>query len=313
LSSYERNEESADFDNPMIETQGETLHRIHFDIFTLFPSMFTGPFSESIIKRAIERMLISICLHNIRDYTTDRHHICDDTPYGGGGGMIMKPEPVVRAVETVLTRPAGWSLPPEDAYINLPEWNPDTPAALPPDTPVILLTPQGRLLNQSLVVELARYRRLALICGRYEGVDERVRQVVTDEISIGDYVISGGELAAMIIVDAVTRLLPGALGYELGAHQDSHSPGLSGLLEGPQYTRPHTFRGESVPAILTSGHHANIERWRREQALLRTLERRPDLLAKAPLTKADIAFLQLHGWRPPSASVSEQSNSTIIE
>lgn len=315
MSEHERDERLSEPDNPAIETQSEILHRIHFDIFTLFPSMFVGPFGESIIKRAIERGLISICLHNIRDYTTDRHHICDDTPYGGGGGMIMKPEPVVRAVETVLTRPAGWSLPPEDAYVNLPEWNPEAPAPLPPDTPVILLTPQGRLLNQSLVVELARYRRLALICGRYEGVDERVRQIVTDEISIGDYVISGGELAAMVIVDAVTRLAPGALGYELGAHQDSHSPGLGGLLEGPQYTRPHTFRGESVPSVLLSGHHANIERWRREQALLRTLQRRPDLLAKASLSDADLAFLRLHGWTPPPQRASRcgPSNSTIIE
>lgn len=262
--------------------------------------MFVGPLNESIVKRAIDRALISICLHNIRDFTTDRHHICDDTPYGGGGGMIMKPEPIIRAVETVLTRPAGWSLPPEDAYVKLPPWDAEHPAALPPTTPVILLTPQGRPLNQRIVAELAQYRRLALICGRYEGIDERVRlQVVTDEISIGDYVISGGELAAMIIIDAVTRLLPGALGYDLGARQDSHSPGLDGLLEGPQYTRPLLFRGQSVPPILLSGHHANVNRWRREQSLLRTLHHRPDLLNQLALTNSDLAFLRQNGWNPP--------------
>ncbi|MFN3980472.1 MAG: tRNA (guanosine(37)-N1)-methyltransferase TrmD [Caldilinea sp.] len=278
---------------------------MHFDIFTLFPSMFSGPLNESIIKRAIDRALISICLHNIRDFTTDRHHICDDTPYGGGGGMIMKPEPIVRAVETVLTHPAGWSLSSEDAYVNLPTWSADAPASLPPNTPVILLTPQGRLLNQRIVADLAQHQRLALICGRYEGVDERVRlQVVTDEISIGDYVISGGELAAMILIDAVTRLLPGALGFDLGAHQDSHSPGLDGLLEGPQYTRPPTFRDQSVPSILLSGHHANVDRWRREQALLRTLHRRPDLLNHASLTASDLAFLHKNGWSPSDRQVS---------
>lgn len=260
--------------------------------------MFAGPLSESIIKRAVDKALISICLHNIRDFTTDRHHVCDDIPYGGGGGMIMKPEPIIRAVESVLTRPAGWSLAPEDAYGNLPPWDPAQPPRLPRDVPVILLTPQGRPLTQVVVAELAGYTRLALLCGRYEGADERVRlQVATDEISIGDFVISGGELAAMIIVDAVTRLQPGALGYELGAHQDSHSPGLDGLLEGPHYTRPHTFRDQSVPAILLSGHHANIARWRREQALLRTLERRPDLLERIQLSAREIAFLQQHGWK----------------
>lgn len=260
--------------------------------------MFAGPFDESIIRRALDKALISICLHNIRDFTTDRHHICDDTPYGGGGGMIMKPEPIIRAVETVLTRPAGWSLAPQDVYVNLPEWTPEQPTALPPDTPIILLTPQGRPLTQRIVAELAQSARLALICGRYEGIDERVRTIVTDEISIGDYVISGGELAAMILVDAVTRLLPGALGYALGAHQDSHSPGLDGLLEGPQYTRPPLFRGQAVPSILLSGHHANVERWRREQALLRTLTQRPELLTRATLSSKDLAFLKSHGWTP---------------
>lgn len=263
--------------------------------------MFSGPLAESIIKRALERNLLSVALHNVRDFTTDRHHVCDGTPYGGGGGMVMKPEPIFRAVETALTRPAGWALAPEDAYTGLPPWDPEGGTALPADVPIILLTPQGRPLTQAVVTELATHTRLALICGRYEGVDERVRTLLaTDEISIGDYVLSGGELAAMVIVDAVTRLLPGALGYALGSHQDSHAAGLGGLLEGPQYTRPHTFRGESIPDILISGHHANVDRWRREQGLLHTLHRRPELLAAAELTPRDVAFLRGHGWVPPS-------------
>lgn len=295
----ESGECTPDAGGDFMETQVDTLHTIHFDIFTLFPSMFTSPLDESIVKRALDKGLISICLHNIRDFTTDRHHTCDDTPYGGGGGMIMKPEPILRAVETALTRPAGWALAPEDVYLNLPAWDSEQPALLPADVPVILLTPQGRPLTQSVVAELAQSPRLALICGRYEGIDERVRlQVVTDEISIGDYVISGGELAAMILIDAVTRLQPGALGYALGAHQDSHSPGLDGLLEGPQYTRPPLFRNQATPPILLSGHHAKVDRWRREQALLRTLERRPELLLRLALSPKDLAFLKEHGWSP---------------
>ena len=281
---------------------------VHFDIFTLFPQMFSGPFSESIIKRAQENNLVTIAYHNIRYYTTDRHHVCDDTPYGGGGGMVMKPEPILRAVETVLSHPRGWTLSEGDAYVNLPPWDPEEPRPLPANTPVILLSPQGRLLTQSVVSELAQYSRIALLCGRYEGVDERVRtQLITDEISIGDYVLSGGELAAMVIVDAVTRLIPGALGYALGAHQDSHSPGLGGLLEGPQYTKPPVFRGEAVPDILLSGHHAKIAAWRHEQALLQTLRQRPDLLDNLPLTKKDRAFLREWGWRgEANAEVDEE-------
>ena len=297
MEEIRRDEQTPYTGNEIVETQLDTLQRIHFDIFTLFPAMFSGALGESIIARAIDRELISICLHNIRDFTEDRHHICDDTPYGGGGGMVMKPEPIFRAVETVLSNPVGWALPATGAYHHLPPWDASTALAADPSTPIILLSPQGRRLTQSVVAELATFPRLALICGRYEGVDERVlSQLITDEISIGDYVLSGGELAAMVIVDAVTRLLPGALGYELGAHHDSHSPGLDRLLEGPQYTRPTIFRGEAVPAILLSGHHANVNRWRREQALLRTLQRRPELLAAAPLSQADIAFLRRHGW-----------------
>jgi len=270
---------------------------VHFDIFTLFPQMFGGPFGESIIRRALEHKLLSVALHNIRDFTTDRHHVCDDLPYGGGGGMVMKPEPIFRAVESVLSRPAGWALAPEDAYVALPPWEAESPAALPAAVPIILLTPVGRPLTQQVAVELSRHRRLALICGRYEGFDERVSTgLATDAISIGDYVLSGGELAAMILVDTVTRLLPGALGFELGAHQDSHSAGLGGLLEGPHYTRPPLFRGQVIPPILLSGHHANVIRWRREQSLLRTLQMRPEMLATAELSKADRRFLQSQGW-----------------
>ena len=268
--------------------------------------MFSGPFAESIIKRAQENNLMTVAFHDVRNYTTDRHHICDDTPYGGGGGMIMKPQPIFRAVETVLTQPRGWTLPVQDAFVNLPPWNAEVAVPLPADVPVILLSPAGRLLTQSVVMELAQFPRLAMICGRYEGIDGRVRsQLITDEISIGDYVLSGGELAAMVIVDAVTRLIPGALGYALGAHQDSHSPGLKGLLEGPHYTRPPEFRGEAVPDVLLSGHHAKVAAWRHEQALLQTLHQRPELLPRLPLTKEDRAFLRKWGWREETGTESE--------
>lgn len=254
--------------------------------------MFDGPMSESILRRAQERCLVSISLHNIRDYTVDRHHTCDDTPYGGGGGMIMKPDPIVRSVETALRQPPGWTLPDGDAHDNLPPWDAEKPLQLDDDIAVVLLTPQGRVLDQQLVQQLGNLSRIALICGRYEGVDERVRtQLATHEISIGDFVLSGGELAAMVLVDAVTRTIPGALGDEMGAHRDSHSPGLDGLLEGPQYTRPLTFRGESPPDILLSGHHGKIAQWRRQQALLRTWQRRPELLSRLPLTDDDRVFL----------------------
>lgn len=259
---------------------------IHFDIFTLFPGMLTGFLSDSILKRAREAGILSVALHNIRDYAEGRHRITDDTPYGGGGGMVMKPEPIFRAVETVLAHPLGWAFQP-----SAPDEMPPAVenAVLPSDVPIILLSPQGRTFTQQVAQELSRYRRIALICGRYEGVDERVRiGLVTDEISIGDFVISGGELAAAIIVDAVTRLQPGALGCEAGAWDDSFA---TGLLEYPQYTRPPVFRGMAIPEILVSGHHAQVARWRREQALRRTWERRPDLLAKASLSDTDRAFL----------------------
>ena len=242
---------------------------MRIDILTLFPGIFAGAFDESIIKRARESGTVTIALHNIRDYATGRHQVTDDTPYGGGGGMIMKPEPIFRAVEAVLSEQHSAA-------------------------PIILLTPKGRLLNQVVARELSHHDRLLLICGRYEGVDERVhRYLVTDEISIGDYVLSGGEIAAMIIVDAVTRLLPGVLGDPSATFEDSHA---EGLLEYPQYTRPPKFRDYPVPDVLLSGHHAQITHWRRQQALRRTWERRPDLLANAHLTDEDLAYLsQLEG------------------
>lgn len=238
---------------------------MHFDILTLFPGLFAGAFDESIIKRARESGSITIALHNIRDYAAGRHQVTDDTPYGGGGGMIMKPEPIFAATEAVLDQQAT-------------------------AVPIILLTPGGRLFRQSVARELSRHNRLLLICGRYEGVDERVHQyLATDEISIGDYVLSGGEIAAMVIVDAVTRLLPGVLGDPSATFEDSHA---EGLLEYPHYTRPPNFRGHPVPEVLLSGHHAEITRWRRQQALRRTWERRPDILASAHLTEQDLAYLQ---------------------
>ncbi len=240
-----------------------SLTRMHFDILTLFPEIFRGPLDESILKRAQESGRLTVALHNIRDYAGGKHRMTDDTPYGGGGGMVMKPEPIFAAVEAVLAGETG--------------------------VPVILLSPQGRLFTQAVAMELARHRRILLICGRYEGVDERVREhLATDEISIGDYVLTGGELAALVLVDAVTRLLPGVLGDPGAVFDDSHA---RALLEGPQYTRPPVFRGWEVPQVLLSGNHAAIVRWRREQALRRTWERRPELLEHAQLTQEDREFL----------------------
>ncbi len=236
---------------------------MRFDVFTLFPDVFTPYLETSILQRAQENHLVEVQLHNIRDWTTDRHHVCDDLPYGGGGGMVMKPEPIFTAVESVL--------------------------GVPPSCPVILLTPQGRVFTQKVAQELSQQPHLALLCGRYEGIDERVREhLVTDEISIGDYVLSGGELPALVLIDAITRLIPGALGDPQGAWDDSHA---TGLLEYPHYTRPPEFRQWRVPEILLSGDHARIAQWRRQQALLRTWHRRPDLLEKANLSEKDRDFL----------------------
>jgi len=255
---------------------------MRFDIFTLFPQMFQGPFSESIIKRAIEAGLLEIHLHDIRAYTTDKHHITDDYPYGGGAGMVLKPEPIFAAVEAVLGETASRQKPP-------PAGEPAALQEAKVSIPIILLTPQGRLFTQAVARELANYPRVALICGHYEGVDERVREhLATDEISIGDYVLTGGELPAMVIVDAVARLIPGVLDGE-SILQESHA---NGLLEYPQYTRPAEFRGWRVPEVLLSGNHGQIALWRRRESLRRTFLRRPDLLAKANLTEQDKAYLK---------------------
>lgn len=263
---------------------------MRIDIFTLFPAMFEGPFADSIVARAQTAGLVRIALHNVRDYAEGKHQVTDDYPYGGGGGMVMKPEPIFSAVETVL------GLPPRQAG-NQPSDEDYEPAQTAgPQVPIVLLSPQGRTFDHRLAQEMAQHERLALVCGRYEGVDERVRaHLCTDEISVGDYVLSGGELAAMVIVDAVVRLLPGALGFPGAPAQDSHA---TGLLEYPHYTRPPSFRGFHVPEILLSGHHGRVAQWRREESLRRTLARRPDLLARAVLGKKDLTFLRTLGWEP---------------
>lgn len=240
---------------------------MRFDVFTLFPEMFPPYLKESILKRAQEAGLVQVNLHNIREYSQDKHHTTDDVPYGGGGGMVMKPEPIFEAVEHVL--------------------------GAPPSCPLVLLTPQGRPLTQGVVQELVQHKHLGLLCGRYEGVDERVRQhLVTDEISVGDFVLTGGELPALMVIDAITRLLPGALGDPTGADDDSHA---SGLLEYPHYTRPPEYRGWQVPEVLRSGDHARVAQWRRRQAIKRTTARRPDLLEKADLSEEDRRWLEEDG------------------
>ena len=248
---------------------------MQFEVFTLLPDVFPPYLESSILQRARQRGLVSVNVHNIRDYTHDKHHVTDDTPYGGGGGMVMKPEPIFEAVESVMRL--------------------GTHQAHPQHAPIIMLTPQGRVFTQSVAKELSRHERIGLLCGRYEGMDERIRKrLVTDEISIGDYVLTGGELPALIVIDAITRLIPGVLGDPDGAVDDSHA---TGLLEYPHYTRPPEFRGWKVPEILLSGDHAKVDQWRREQSLLRTLARRPDLLEKIELTEKEQLFLREHGWQ----------------
>ena len=244
---------------------------MQFEVFTLLPEVFPPYLDSSILNRARQRGLVDVRLHNIRDWARDKHHTTDDMPYGGGGGMVMKPEPVFEAVEAILG--------PTDSLRD----------ASKAGCPVILLTPQGRVFTQAVARELSGHERIALICGRYEGFDERIRSLATDEISVGDFVLTGGELPALILIDAVTRLLPGALGDPTGAEDDSHA---SGLLEYPHYTRPPEYRGMTVPEVLLSGDHAKIEKWRREQSLLRTLERRPDLLEKVNLTEKEKKFVE---------------------
>lgn len=233
-----------------------------FDVLTLFPEMFVSPFAESVLGKAIDKGLIALHAHNLRDWAEGRHKVVDDTPYGGGDGMVMKPEPVCRALDELRQRAPG--------------------------SRVLLMSPQGRPFCQAQAQELAQDPGLILVCGRYEGFDERIRSRVDAEYSLGDFVLTGGELAAMVMIDAIARLLPGVLGSSGSAASDSFS---DGLLEYPHYTRPVEFAGERVPEVLLSGHHGEIARWRRRQQLCRTLERRPELLAKAPLSEADQVFL----------------------
>jgi len=237
---------------------------MHFDILTLFPQVITPYINESMMQRAIANGIITVSAHNLRDWATDKHHITDDTPFGGGGGMVLKAEPVFSAVESMQD------------------------SAQP--CPVILMSPQGQTLKHKLAKKLAKEKRLLILCGRYEGVDERIREhLITEEISIGDYVLSGGELPALILIETVMRLLPGALGAPNGASEDSFA---DGLLEYPHYTRPAEFRGWQVPDVLVSGNHKLVSRWRRKQAWLRTLTRRPDLAELTNPTKLDIELLQ---------------------
>ncbi len=232
---------------------------LQIDIITLFPEMFDGPFSASIIGRAVESRLISIDLHQLRDFAHDRHRTVDDEPFGGGPGMVLKAEPLLDAVEHVEKLHSG----------------------LKPHT--VLLSPQGKTLTHSKVAELSEMANLLLVCGHYEGVDQRfIDAAVDEEISIGDYVLTGGELPAMVLVDAVSRLIPGVLGDEQSAELDSFAPGLDGLLQGPVYTRPAEINGQRVPDELLSGDHTRLERWRREQAVRSTRERRPELLEDWP-------------------------------
>jgi tRNA (guanine37-N1)-methyltransferase len=235
-----------------------------FEVLTIFPGMFSSPLAESLLKKAIDKGILEIRIRNLRDFAEDKHRMTDDYPYGGGAGMVMKPEPVIRAVEEI-----------KEKY---------------PEARSILLTPQGERFNQETAREMSVHPHWILICGRYEGPDERVRLAAVDrEISIGDYVLTGGEIPALVLIDAVSRYVPGVLGCSGSVEEESF---VQGLLEYPQYTRPPVFRGMEVPEVLLSGNHAQIERWRRRESLRRTLTRRPDLLERAPLTAEDRAFLE---------------------
>lgn len=252
---------------------------MRIDILTLFPGMFAGPLDESIVGRARQQGLVQVHLHNIRDWAADRHRTVDDAPYGGGAGMVMRADVLGRAISAVQE--------------------------LAERTPAILLSPQGRVLDQDLAQELAGRPRLLLVCGHYEGIDERaIVRHIDEEISIGDYVLTGGELPAMVLVDAVVRLVPGVLDEESLRRESHHQ----GLLEHPHYTRPATYDGLDIPPVLLSGHHAEIERYRRQESLRRTLERRPDLLARASLTDEDRTFLLTLGWPIP---LSEQHPTVL--
>lgn len=235
---------------------------MQFHIITIFPEWFTSPLSTGLLQKAQDKAILSFRVHNLRDYAPGKHRSTDDTPYGGGWGMVMTPEPLVNAIEAV----------------SVPLNNPRR----------IFLSPQGRPLSQAKTAELAACEALVLVCGRYEGVDERVLAFVDEEISIGDYIVSGGEVAAFVVIDAVARLIPGVVGRKESTEDESFS---TGLLEYPQYTRPEEFHGLSVPDVLLSGHHADITRWRRRQSLIRTRTRRPDLLKKADLSPEERRWL----------------------
>ncbi|MGG3279743.1 tRNA (guanosine(37)-N1)-methyltransferase TrmD [Paenibacillus solani] len=261
---------------------------MRIDVLTLFPEMFDGVFHTSILGKAAEKQIVSLNAINFRQYAGNKHGQVDDTPYGGGGGMVLKPDPIFAAVEDILASDPNKILNQEEETHPAVEITAETSSAGKPPR-VILMCPQGETFTQKKAEELSQEEHLVFICGHYEGYDERIREfLVTDELSIGDYVLTGGELPAMVVIDSVVRLLPGVLGNETSAVTDSFS---TGLLEYPHYTRPAEFRGFKVPDILLSGHHANIELWRREQALKRTWERRPELLDKLELTKQDRAFI----------------------
>jgi tRNA (guanine37-N1)-methyltransferase len=253
---------------------------VRFDVLTLFPEYFSAPFALSVLGRAAVAELVEFHAHDIRAYAEGRHRVCDDYPYGGGAGMVMKPEPIFACAEAVSAQDGR-------------------------SGPVVLLTPSGRMFTQRVAEDLAQHERLTLICGHYEGVDERVREhLATDALSIGDYVLSGGEPAALVVIDAVARLVPGVLAADSLA-EESHS---GGLLEYPQYTRPAVFRGWETPAILLSGHHAAVARWRRERALERTAGLRPDLLGGAALTPGERAWLAERAAAEAAGHLDDEEN-----
>lgn len=243
---------------------------MRFDVITIFPEYFRSPLETSVLKKARDKGLIEVRLIDLRTFAKDKHRMVDDRPFGGGEGMVFKPEPLFAALEALKKEPpCPW---------------------------IVYLSPQGRVLNQEIVQELHAKKRLVLICGRYEGIDERIREhCIDDEISIGDYVVFGGEVAALVIIEAVSRLVPGVVGCRDSVEKETFG---EGLLKYPQYTRPRDFRGWKVPEVLLSGDHARIEKWRRQKALEVTFKRRPDLLKKANLSEEDRAFLKQLGWTP---------------
>jgi len=245
---------------------------MRIDVFCLFPDVFTSPLSQSIVNRAKERGLVNVVIHDIRNYSHDKHHTVDDYPYGGGSGMVLKPEPIFEAVEATK----------QQLGVN--------------GIPIVLLTPQGRLFSQSVAQELALHPHIMLLCGHYEGLSERVcEHLTTDEISIGDYVLSGGEIPALVVIDALVRLIPGVLGSQDSVQHDSHS---NGLLKYPQYTRPPVYRDWAVPSVLLSGNHSEIAQWRRRQAILRTAKRRPDLLKKGSFCDEERKWMSENSLNP---------------